>query len=188
MVLMGLHALFVWIAVSDLSTPGFLFQRHAWLMERGRVSARLPTYFLLQESRQRARPCYPRPCASLQAACAVKLLELCGKTYFALRSNTLPQVRARSCCTLRCSSQPQELAVAGVGTRGDTECGQPDSFFVKLIAASVIRYWARCQFRHKSHRPSVPIPFGCACGMRFRLRETLPQDSIASFSSLPPFV
>jgi hypothetical protein len=32
------------------------------------------------------------------------------------------------------------------------------------------------------------FPFGCACGTRFRLRATLPKDSVASSSGLRPFV
>ena len=191
MVLMGLHALFVWIAVSDLSTPG-IFVSTACLVDGQRAGLGPPCRptFCGQKVGKEPAPAthvpalrYGQPAPSSSWSCAAKLT-----SSFARRSNTLPQVRARSCCTLRCNCQPQELAVAGVCKRGDTECGQPDSFFLKLIATSVIRYWDRCQFRHKSHRPSVPIPFGCACGMRFRLRETLPQDSVASFSSLPPFV
>ena len=59
----------------------FLFQGHALSAGGRRVSARQPTYFLLQESRQRAGPCCPRPlrCATGQPApstscgCAAKL-------------------------------------------------------------------------------------------------------------------
>jgi len=31
-------------------------------------------------------------------------------------------------------------------------------------------------------------PWVCACGTRFGLRATLPQDSVASCSGLPPLV
>ena len=91
------------------------------------------------ESRQRTRPRLSTSLRlRLRATCAAKLLGLCGPTHCvpaALRSDKRPQVRARSCCTLRCSSQPQELAVAGVGTRGDTGYQQSDSFSIELIAA-----------------------------------------------------
>ena len=124
----------VWIAVSDLSTPGFLFQRHAWLMDRGRVSARLPTYFLWPESRQRASPCYPRPCASLRAACAVKLLELCGKTHFELRSSFKHVAASQSTKLLHSAVQQlaQALAVAGLPGAKRRDADSRDVFFYLL--------------------------------------------------------
>ena len=112
----------------------------------------------VSESRQRTPPLLPPSLRlRLRATCAVKLLRLCGPTHCvpaALRSDTRPQVGARSCCTLRCSSQPQELAVAGVGTRGNTGCGIAS--LLNLIAASLFSIWAKGQFRHNSRRPSDP--------------------------------
>ena len=126
--------------------------------EGGSRPASRPTFWCQKVGKEHS-PYYPRPFASLRATCAVKRLGLCGKTHssFALRSNRLPQVRARCCCTLRCNSQPQALAVAGGGKRGDTKCGNQDSFFTLLIAATAISDWARSPFRHKSGRPSAPV-------------------------------
>ena len=97
------------------------------------------------ESRQRARPLLPTSLRlSLRATCAVKLLGLCGPTHCvpaALRSDKRPQVRARSCCTLRCSSQPQELAVTGVGTRGNTGSAYQIASSLNLIAATAVNVW-----------------------------------------------
>lgn len=56
--LMGLRLRLFWLLI---------FWRHAFAKDRGRVSARQPSYFLLPESSQRAGPYGPRPFASLRA-------------------------------------------------------------------------------------------------------------------------
>ena len=126
----------------------------------------------MPESRQRAQPLLSTSLRlRLRATYAVKLLGLCGPTHCvpaALRSDKRPQVRARSCCTLRCSSQPQELAVAGVG--GQYQIRVRDSFCVELIAVSQGTVLTSSQFRHNSGRPAdpsrlaAPVARGSGCG------------------------
>ena len=106
------------------------------------------------------------------ATCAVKLLELCGKTHFELRS-PFRQVAA-NLITMQLHSAVQ-LPAPRACRRRRGQKGQyrmRDSFFEKLIAATAINNWARCQFRHNSRRPSVsastrlsaPAARGSGCG------------------------
>ena len=138
-------------------------------MVRGRVSARLPTYFLLQESRQRAAPLLP-PTPSLRcgATCDVNLLGLCGKTHCERRSPF--KHIAADLMTMLLHSAVQPPAPRGHRRRRGHK-GQyraRDSFFVFLIAACAIWISARGQFRHKSNRSSVPaitrVSAPAACG------------------------
>ena len=46
-----------------------------------------------------------------------------AEKYFLVRISLICRRSNEDASALRCSSQPQELAVAGVGTRGNTKCG-----------------------------------------------------------------
>ena len=124
-----------------------------------RPASRL-TFLLVQESKQRTpAPTAPDPPASPAGNLSRQALETVRQNSlraFGASFKQLPQVRSRSVCTLRCSRQPQELAVAGVVTRGNTGCGIASLSI--SIAATAIRDWARSQFRYISRRPSDPAP------------------------------
>ena len=94
--------------------------------EAGSRPGRRPS-FLARASKEgkRTRPDCPRPYAAFHFApgkpasrhsvcCAAKLALRCAR-----RSNTLPQVRARSIGTLRCQCPQPEQRAAGSATRVD---------------------------------------------------------------------
>ena len=115
----------------------------------------MPTYFLQPESRQRAQPLLLtslRLC--LRATCAVKLLGLCGKTHFELRS-PFKHVAA-NLRTMQLHSAVQLSAPRACRRRRGHKGQYQDSFLIKLIASTAIQTSTRGQFRHKSSRLSAP--------------------------------
>ena len=141
---------------------------------RGRVSPRQATYFLVQESRQRASPdahvpplrC-GQPAPSSSCGCAAKLTA---------RLWRFVQTVAASQITKRLHSAVQPPAPRACRRRRGHKGQYRDSFFVFLIAATAICISARGQFRHKSCRPPAPVPTrlaapaarGSGCGQRCR--------------------
>ena len=124
---------------------------------RGRVSARQPTYFLLQESRQRAHPYCPRP---FGFACGQPAP---SSSWGWLLHSAVQQPAPRACRRRR-------------GHKGQYQMRVRDSFSMLLIAASLFIIWTRSQFRQKSRRPPVPastrlaapVARGSGCGQRCR--------------------
>ena len=128
-----------------------LCRRHACFTDRGRVSARLPTYFLRQESRQRAGPLLPTTLRlRLRATCAVNLLGLCGKTrcvlaHFAQTGCRQSDDGASALCGAEARSK-NRASQAQTNMGGVPNSRERDSFFSNLIAARASRYWAKGQF------------------------------------------
>ena len=132
------------------------------LFAEGGSRPAMPTYFLCRcagppESRQRARPYFPRPSGfacgqpapSSSWGCAAKLTA---------RLWRFVQTVAASQITKRLHSAVQPPAPRACRRRRGHKGQYRDSFFVFLIAATAICISARGQFRHKSCRPSDPAP------------------------------
>ncbi len=146
------------------------------LIAEGGSRPAMPTYFLRKKVGKEPAPMPPtlRFAAGNLRRQALGAVRQNSLRAFGAPFKQLPQVRSRSVCTLRCSRQPQELAVAGVVTRGNTGCGIASLSI--LIAVTAISDWARSQFHHLSRRPSAPAPSrvdapaarGSGCGQRCR--------------------
>ena len=159
---------------------------------RGRVSPRQATYFLVQESRQRASPdahvpplrC-GQPAPSSSCGCAAKLTA---------RLWRFVQTVAASQCTKLLHSTVQQPAPRACRRRRGHKGRYGDSFFVFLIAASAIWISARGQLRHNSGRPPVPARVdapaarGSGCGhwhRRVPMLRALTRRRLSERSGVP---
>ena len=121
-----------------------LCRRHACFNERGRVSARLPTYFLLPESRQRAAPLLPpippaAPAGNLRrqplGAVRQNSLRVFDAPFKHVAADWMTMLLHLCGATASPNSLPSQAWAQGAML-------EPDSFFEKLIASTAISHWA----------------------------------------------